>query len=142
MAVIVNGTEYSWGDIEIMLPGSNIPVNGVTGIEYSGKQEKVAIHARGFKPHKIGRGKKEYSGMVSILQSEFEGMIQALPPGKDLTDLAPAVVTIAYVPEGGVIVTDQLIGVDFSEIKKGMKTGDTHQVIDLPFTCLDIKFNV
>lgn len=138
----VNGVEYSWGDIQIMLPGSNIPVEGVTGIEYTEKQEKAAIHARGFKPHKIGRGKKEYSGSVSILQSEFEGMIQSLPPGKSLTDLAPSVITISYAPEGGQMVTDQCIAVDFSEVKKGMKTGDTHQIIDLPFTCLDILFNV
>ncbi len=142
MAVIVNGNEYSWGDIEIMLPGSNVPVSGITGVEYSEKQEKAAIHARGYKPHKIGRGKKEYSGSVSILQSELEAMIQALPAGKSLTDLAPAIITISYAPEGGVMVTDQCVGVEFSELKKGMKTGDTHQVIDLPFVCLDIRYNL
>lgn len=138
---MINGAEYSWEDIQVILPGKALPVDGVTGIEYTVKKEHTNIYGRGDKPIATGRGKKEYSGSLSILQSELEALQASLAAGKDITDMAPFQITVAYAPEGGVIKTDILKSVRFGEVKKGMKSGDPNMEIQIPLIIGDIVFN-
>jgi hypothetical protein len=139
---MINGTEYAWEDIQVVLPGSILPRDGVSGIEYTYKKEHTNIHARGAKPVAGGRGKEDAEGSITILQSLLEALQAALPPGKNLVHLPGFTVTVAYAPEGGVATIDQLIFVRFTEVKKGMKSGDPNQEITLPIIIGDINYNV
>jgi len=139
---LINGNEYAWGDVQVVLPGKNIPIDGIAGFEYGGKQDKPNIYGRGFKPVSRGRGKIEYSGKITILQSEFEELVKAITGKKDPLFLPPFPITVSYAPEGGVITTDKLKSVEFTEWKKSMKTGDPNMEIELPITIGDIEMGV
>lgn len=139
---MINGNEYSWEDIQVVLPGSSAPVEGVTAIEYTDKKDHVNIYGRGGKPIAMGRGKHEFSGSVKILQSQFEAMQQALPKGRSLTQLSAFNITVSYAPEGGAVKTDLLKSYRFGELKKGMKTGDPNMEIELALVIGDIAYNV
>ena len=52
MAVLVNGVNYSWGNISVVLFGT--PVVGILSIEYKRKQKKENNYGAGFEP--ISRG--------------------------------------------------------------------------------------
>src|SRR4051812_13169510 len=107
--MLVNGSEYAWGDVQVVLPGKNIPIDGITAFEYGAKQDKPNIYGRGFKPVARGRGKIEFSGKVTILQSEFEALVKAITGKRDPLALPMFPITVSYAPEGGVITTDKLM---------------------------------
>ena len=127
---MINGNEYAWEDMQVVIPGSAGPVDGITAIEYEYKKEHTNIHARGAKAIAAGRGKEDASGSMTLLQSAVEAMQAGLPIGKNLTHIAPFVITVAYAPAGGVSTVDQLIYVRIASFKKGMKTGDGNMTVD------------
>jgi hypothetical protein len=139
---MINGNEYSWEDVKVILPGSSAPVDGIVSIDYTVKKDHTNIYARGDKPIKMGRGKKEFMAAMTLLQSAVEEIQNGLPPGKDLTDISAFPVTVGYCPEGGVATVDQLLFVRISEYKKGMKTGDGNMTVDCTLVVGDIIFNV
>ena len=139
---MVNGNEYSWEDISILIPGKATPVRGITDIMYTVKKDHTNIYGKGDKPVAMGRGKKEYEGEITLLQSEVEGMLSTLLPGQDITNIPAGIVTVAYAPIGGVSVVDQLLFVRFKEMPKGMKTGDGNMEVKIPLMIGDILFGV
>lgn len=139
---MINGNEFSWEDMYLLIPGKATPVTGITDIMYTVKKDHTNIWGRGDKPVAMGRGKKEYEGEITLLQSEVEGLLATLLPGQDITDIPAGIVTVAYAPIGGSQVVDQLLFVRFKEMPKGMKTGDGNMEIKIPLAIGDIKFNV
>lgn len=139
---MIRRVEYAWEDIKVILPGSVIPDDGVVALDYEYKKDHSNIYARGAKPMAAGRGKEEPSGSMTLLQSTVEAMLAALPPGKNLTHIAPFTLTVSYAPEGGIAVTDQLIGVRIASFKKGMKTGDGNMTVDCSLVIADILYNI
>lgn len=138
----INGNEYAWEDVQVVMEGKPQPLEGVTEIEYTTKKEHSNIYGKGDSPVAMGRGKKEFSGKIVLLQSEFESLQRSLPGGKDITDKLPFTITCAYAPEGGVETTDQLQYCRVTEVKKGMKTGDGNQMIELPLVIGKINYNI
>jgi hypothetical protein len=139
---MINGNEYAWEDIKVVLPGSTRPLDGVVAIEYSEKKDHINIYGRGDKPVAMGRGKREYSGSITLLQSEVEALQRTLPKGRSITDIPAFSIPVSYQPENGPLTVDMLIAVRFGEIKKGMKTGDPNMEIELPLIIGDIQYNV
>ena len=43
--------------------------------------------------------------------------------------------------EGGVVKVDTLVDCEFTEVKKGLKTGDMNMEVELPLIIGDIKYN-
>jgi hypothetical protein len=137
---MINGFEYAWEDINIAIFGKVI--TNFESIEYESQKSHSNIYGKGSEPVAMGRGKKDYNGMIELLQSEVEAIQAKLPSGKDLTDVAPFTVTVSYTPEGGAITTDQLTFCRISSIKKGMKNGDGNMVCQLPLVVGKINYNV
>ncbi len=138
---MINGNEYAWEDIQVNILGRL--VEGITAVEYSTKRQHDNIYGRGNKPRAMGRGKKEFSGSITLLQSEVEAIQAALPKGKDLTDIAAFPIVVSYAPEaGGNITTDSILSARFTEVKKGGKQGDTSMPVELPLAIGDILYNV
>lgn len=139
---MINGQEYASEDIKIIMPGKPLPEEGVVAIEYTVKKDHKEIYGLGANPVALGRGKKEREGSVTVLQSVIEGMQSKVAPGKDLTDLAPFPITVAYAPAGGIATVDQLMYCRIKEVPKGMKSGDDHMEVKLMLAIGDIKYNV
>lgn len=131
-----NSREYEWSDINVVMAGRN--VTGFRAVSYTSKQEKEALYAKGNKPHSIQRGNKSYEGSISLVQSEYEALMQAA--GGDILDASiDLVVSYGNPTKGDTIVTDLLQGVEFTDDKTEWKQGDKFQEKELPFIFLDKK---
>lgn len=128
--------EYEWSDITVVVAGR--PVTGFRAVDYSSKQEKEALYAKGNKPHGIQRGNKSYEGSITLLQSEYEALRQAC--GGDVLDASfDLVVAYGNASKGDAIVTDILVGAEVTEDNTEWKQGDKFQEKKLPFIFLDKK---
>lgn len=139
---MINGFEYAWEDVKVIIPGSVLPEDGVVAIKYKYAKEHTNIHARGAKAISMGRGKETPTASVTLLQSTVEKMISGLPPGKNLTHMAPFTITVAYAPTGGTFVIDHLLYCRVMDFEKGMKTGDGNMTVDCELAVGDILYNI
>lgn len=139
---MINGNEYAWEDVQLVFGGESAPIDGFVAIEYTSTKEHSNIHGRGAKPVAMGRGREDFSGTLTILQSELERLQRTMPRGESLTRKAPFNLTVAYAPEAGAQTVDQLLFCRIGEVKKGMRTGDGNMTVELPLTVGDIKYNV
>lgn len=131
-----NSREYEWSDITVVVAGR--PVTGFRAVDYSSKQEKEALYAKGNKPHGIQRGNKSYEGSITLLQSEYEALRQVC--GGDVLDASfDLVVAYGNASKGDAIVTDILVGAEVTEDNTEWKQGDKFQEKKLPFIFLDKK---
>lgn len=131
-----NSREYEWSDITVVVAGR--PVTGFRAVDYSSKQEKEALYAKGNKPHGIQRGNKSYEGSITLLQSEYEALRQAC--GGDVLGASfDLVVAYGNASKGDAIVTDILVGAEVTEDNTEWKQGDKFQEKKLPFIFLDKK---
>lgn len=138
---MINGNEYAWENIEVVMLGR--PVIGLTSIEYDAEQTKTNLYGRGNKPVSRTRGNKAYSGSLGVLQSELQALTAAAGSGKNILDLPPFDITVAYVDVlGGAIITDVLRDVEFTKLTKGMNQGDPNMTLQLPIIIGDIDENV
>ncbi|OUO38480.1 hypothetical protein B5F83_01040 [Muribaculum sp. An289] len=133
-----NSREYEWADVSVIMAGRD--VTGIRAVKYSPSQEKEPLYAKGNKPHGIQRGNKSYSGTITLLQSELEALETAA--GGDALDISFNVVVAYGNPlRGDVIKTDLLVGVEITEIPKGMAQNDKFMEIEIPIIMMDVKRN-
>ncbi|MEG2067704.1 MAG: hypothetical protein RRZ65_08720 [Tannerellaceae bacterium] len=137
----INGKDYVYCDLRVFLLGCE--VTGLRGIEYKVKQQKEVLYASGLKGRSVQKGKKEYEGTITLLQSELIALDRAAQEKgyEDITDIDFDVI-VSYVPANGIVTTDKLVNVSITEIPRGMKLDDLNMEIALPFIALDIESNV
>lgn len=131
-----NSKEYEWSDITVMLGSRDL--TKIRGVKYKESREKEAIYAKGKKPIAIQSGNNTYDGEITILQSEYEEL-RKLGNGSLLGLSFDAVVCYGNPSNGGEIITDKLIGVEFTETEKDWAQGDKFKEIKLPIIFLDLK---
>lgn len=134
--MFTNTREYEWSDVNVVVAGR--VVTGLRGIKYECKQEKELLYAKGNKPHGIQHGNKDYSGELTVLQSEYEALRQAC--GGDVLDGSFNNVACYGNPtKGDAITTDTLVNVEITEDNTEWKQGDKFQEKTLPFIFTDKK---
>ncbi len=134
---MINGTEYAWEDVQIVVEGKATPLTGVQEIKYKATKVHENIKGRGNKPVAMGRGQEDYEGSLKILQSELEAMQDAL--GTDsLTTRKPFLISVGYAPLVGAKRTDVLMGCRIKEVERSIGTDDTHMVVELPLAIFSI----
>jgi hypothetical protein len=134
--MFTNTREYEWSDVNVVVAGR--VVTGLRGIKYECKQEKELLYAKGNKPHGIQHGNKDYSGELTVLQSEYEALRQAC--GGDVLDGSFNIVACYGNPtKGDAITTDTLVNVEITEDNTEWKQGDKFQEKTLPFIFTDKK---
>lgn len=138
---VINGNEYSWADVLVTIGRAALPVDGVVAVSYTTKKDKKNIYGRGDRPIARGTGNREYEGSITLLQSEVQALLNAAGPGRDLTDIAPFNIAVTYMDNEGNLVYHQLEYVEFTEFKHELKSGDTHQEIELPLIIGNIKYS-
>lgn len=131
-----NSRQYEYSDITVYMAGKD--VTGLRGVSYSAKQDKELLHGKGNQPISIQRGNKTYEGDITLLQSELEALIES--SGGDILDINMNIAVVYGNPDNGdAIVTDKLIGVEFTEMPKSMSQGDSFMEITLPMVFLRIE---
>lgn len=125
----------SWAQITLSLLGA--PITGVTNIKYSVTQEKVNVYGAGSKPVSRGRGRKEYSGSITLLAEEFKNILAAAPNG-DVLDIPPFDVTILHIGTSGLMQKTVWKYAEMTENSFDVSEGDTSISIEIPFIMADI----
>lgn len=128
--------EYEWADINVVMGGR--PITGIRGIKYNNKKEKEPVYAKGNKPHAIQSGNYDYSGEITLLQSEYIALREAAK-GDILNISLDIVVAYGNPTRGDAITTNTLIGVEFTEDNTEWKQGDKFLEKAIPFVFLDEK---
>ena len=139
--VIINRSEYAFGDLQVWLFGQK--VGGLRGIEYTTKKDKEAVGGAGYDPRGIQHKRREYSGTLTILQSELEALNRsARAKGyKDILDVEFDIVVV-YASSRGMLTTDKIRSASLSELPMGLKDGDAFSEHALPFIALDIEYGI
>lgn len=130
-----NSRQYEWADISLVLGGRDL--TGIRAIKYTEKVEREAIYGKGKNPHSIQSGNASYDGEISVLQSEYEALVQA-GNGSIMGLSLDAIVSYGS-QESGSVITDRIIGIRFTEASKEMKQGDKFMEMKLPFMCIDVQ---
>jgi len=133
---MVNTKEYEWSDVTVVVAGR--PVTGLRGVKYGSKQEEELLYAKGNKPHGIQHGNVDYSGELTLLQSEYQALKSAAN-GNILNMSFDIVVAYGNPENGDPITTDILKGVELTEDQTEWKQGDKFQEKSLPFIYIDQK---
>lgn len=135
MAITVNGREYEWGDISLVFGG--VSITGFRAVKYGPKQEKEALHTKGYKPQAIQNGNMDFEGGLKLTQSAADAMDSA--SNGNLLNIRNANLVVQYGdPFAGTVMTqDVLTGISFTENIKDWTQGQKFLERDLPFLYLD-----
>lgn len=125
----IRGTSYGWSNVILNIGGNQI--TGVKAIDYKSKQAKQNNYGAGNMPFSRGRGNKEFEGSITLFMEEVEALKAASPTG-DLNDIPPFDVVVAFLPEGGEIVTHTLKYCEFTENGRSLKQGEMEITPELP----------
>ena len=135
-----NSREYEWADITAVLNGRDL--TGIRSVRYTEKQEAEALHAKGRKPHSIQTGNYGYDGELGVTQSEYEALVKA--GNGSVLKLRGLTLSLSYgnPASGDAMITDQCVGIVFTEAGKDWTQGDKFADIALPFMFTDLKNQV
>ncbi len=125
---LINGVEYSWGDITTVIGG--VPVIGITEINYSDEQVIENHYGAGRHPVSRSKGRVTPTAKLKLHMSEVIGIQKKSPTGR-LQDIAPFDLIVCYIPEDGQIVTDKVRNCQFKKNSRDWKEGDTRQEVEL-----------
>jgi len=126
---LINGVEYSWGDIAVTAGG--VPLAGITKIDYEDSQEKENIYGAGRYPVARGHGRISCSGKITLLEKEVRALQAAAPDGR-LQSIVPFDIIVSYIPiNGNKIIHDKLIGCEFKKNSRSWAEGDMSKEVEL-----------
>lgn len=128
-----NSREYQWSDVRALVGGRLL--TRLRGVRYKVSKEKELLYGTGDEPVSIQSGNKAYEGELTMLRSEYETL--AASGGGTVLDMqVDIVVSYGNPTAGDVMVTDKLLGCQFTEEEDSMSQGDKNEEITLPFIFL------
>jgi hypothetical protein len=134
---LVNGTAYSWSQITLNILG--VPVAGVSAISYNEEQEMTDNYGAGNRPVSRGYGRITTEGSVTLHMEEVEAIQAAVSTGR-LQDIPEFDVVVAYLPEGGNIVTHTLKNCRFKNNGREVSEGDMAINVEIPLQISHINW--
>ncbi|MDD4141588.1 MAG: hypothetical protein PHR20_02180 [Bacteroidales bacterium] len=137
---LINGEEYSWGDIQVLLAGPT-PITGITGIEYSDEQEVVDNYGAGRYAVSRSKGRISCAAKITLYASEVNALAKQAPNGR-LQDFAAFDIVVSYIPDGATaVVQDILHNCQFKKNERSWSEGDTSKTVDLELVVSHIGWN-
>jgi hypothetical protein len=129
MPVLVNGVNYSWGNISLVLFG--VPIVGITKINYKRSQKKENNYGHGVEPISRGYGNVEYEGDIDIFLDEWKRIIDA-SPNRNPLQIAPFDIPVVFAGTNVLPTRDVLRAVEFMEDPLQANQGDTKFIVTIP----------
>lgn len=135
---LINGIEYSWGDIVCTIAG--VPVTGITGIEYGDEQEVVDNYGAGRYAVSRSKGRITCTAKITLYASEVNALVRKTLNGR-LQDLSAFDIIVSYIPDGGgIVVNDKLRNCQFKKNKRSWAEGDVSKTVDLELAVSHIEW--
>lgn len=136
MAVLVNGVNYAWVNVTMVLFG--VPVKGITKISYKKKTDKANNYGNGSEPVSRGYGRSEYEASIELYRDEWQRIIN-VAPSKDPLEIPPFDVPVVFGGSRVTAQTDVLLACEFLEDAFDVSEGDTSIKITLPLIIAGVK---
>lgn len=130
---------FTFKDISVIIQ-NNLIVE-FSEISYKKIKPKQNNTGRGGRVVSRGRGGESFEFSCSMAMREVMKIRNAMPSGKDETDLAPFDVPVTYTNDDGQVVTDLIKDLEFTEAVGGASRGDLEIVHVMPALPADITFN-
>lgn len=137
-AVNIDGREYEWGDVTIVVAGNDLLT--IRAFKINRKAEREAVYGKGRNPIRIQTGNFAYEGSAGMLQSDLIALENAFG-GDLLSGSFDVVVGFGDPNSGDTPMFKRATGVRITEIDESLKQGDKFMEVELPFLCLNWKNN-
>lgn len=72
MSLKVNGQTYSWGDVDVKIPGLVLVVQEIS---YDDEQDMEESYGKGNRPRGYGKGNYKASGKMSMLRDDYDDVL-------------------------------------------------------------------
>jgi hypothetical protein len=136
---LINGINYSWGDVQVML-FNNTPLVGITSIEYDEEQAMENNYGAGNFPIGQGYGQFKYTGSIELYKEEINGIIAKAPMGK--IQLIPAFsIKVVYGNSSQALTVNTLQSCVFMKNPFSAKANDKKLVMKIPLMIGNINWN-
>lgn len=133
------GRMAGWNSVTMNLFGRD--VEGIMELGYDDSIEKELIKGAGRMPIGVGEGDYNAKMTLKLYQEEVIAIMDSLPPGTRLQDVAPTDVVVQYTYNAR-IYKDIIRNVEFVKIGKGVKKGDKTVDQGTEVICTHIDWNV
>jgi hypothetical protein len=133
---LINGTSYAWANISFIL--FNVPVVGITAINYKRKQKKDNNYGKGYRPVGRGYGNEEYEGDIEVYLETWQAIVAAAP-GANPLQVSPFDIPVLFSGDTVVVTKHILRSVEFLEDPMESKQGDTKILCKIPLIIGDIN---
>lgn len=120
----------------------NRDLEGITEISYSDETEKKNFNGAGGFPVGRGTGNTESKASITIYKEEVDGLLEALPAGGRLQDIAPFDLTINYEKVDGTLSKDRIRNCEFMGNGVDVKNNDGSIVVKYDLLVSHIEWNV
>ena len=137
MAVLINGVNYSWGNLTIVAYG-NIVI-AVTALKYKSKQEKTNNYGLGIEPISRGYGRKEYESSVTLYIDELK-KLRKVAPGGDIMQIPASDMQCLWAGSRVLPTKDVLKAFEFLEDGTEASEGDTKLLVEIPLIIGGIEY--
>lgn len=119
---LVNGASYEWSDITLTV--MNVPIVGITEIEYADMQNSQNIYGAGSMPVSRGLGSVETTGSITLKMEEVEN-IMSIAPGGNLRSIPEFDIIVAYIDTSKTVRKHKIRNCRFKNNNRTTKQGDT-----------------
>ena len=129
MSLKVNGQTYSWGDVDVKIPGLVLVVQEIS---YDDEQDMEESYGKGNRPRGYGKGNYKASGKMSMLRDDYDDVLAyCKAKGVPFYGLEWPSVVVSYANEGERTRIDELKKV--VPIKRSHKAaqGDKSLTVDI-----------
>lgn len=128
-----NSRQYEWADVTVLVGGKDMLT--IQSVKYDDKVEREAVYGKGRNPISIQTGNRSVEGEIGILQSELIDLEDA--SNGSILSLAVDI-EVSYAANG-VIRTDRIEGVRFTEHNKEFNQNDKHMEVTIPFIAVNVE---
>jgi len=132
---MINGQNYSWEDISIVLPHGEL-IN-VENIDYSDGKELEQTYGKGSNPVGYGVGNYSAESKITMLKEEYEKLGQyAEKTGKGIYRMKPFPVVVNYANDDQASISDTLRDCKVTKVSNSAGQGDKKVKVELELKVL------
>ena len=128
-----------WNSATLNIYGRD--VEGISELGYDDSIEKELIKGAGRMPIGVGEGDYVAKMTLKLYQEEVIAIMDSLPAGTRLQDVAPTDVIVQYTYNTR-IYKDIIRNVEFTKVGRGVKKGDKTVEQTVEVICTHIDWNV
>lgn len=125
----VNGRTYSWGDVDVKVPGLVVVAQEIS---YDDEQEMEEAYGKGTRPRGYGKGNYKASGKISMLRDDYDDILDYCRRTKTpFFGIELPMVVVSYGNDGGRTRMDVLKKVVFTKRSHKAAQGDKSLTVDI-----------